>query len=208
MSKQQINHCIVAEFNSLEILREVIANTGTRIFTIGEHAYHVKQSPRYAMFVNNPSCVGCGITGTVVRMEYFKGNSPKTAHFNFYAKNEMGGLILMTKDHIIPGSVGGPTLPWNLQTMCTNCNQKKGNILPFAFPNIPEEFIDDIRKRVHKKIKVINSEFESLLLMHYLLNSDVREKFKKYEIAYTGITPNDRRVGLGEDDLCQESSCI
>jgi len=37
------------------------------------------------------------------------------------------GDILMTKDHIVPVSLGGKDSLDNLQTMCYRCNRSKGN---------------------------------------------------------------------------------
>ncbi len=62
----------------------------------------------------------------------------ETPHLNLYhvqEEEEKGewknlakdGMVLMTKDHIIPRSKGGPTTLENLQTMCSICNGKKGN---------------------------------------------------------------------------------
>ena len=35
-----------------------------------------------------------------------------------------------TKDHIVPRSLGGPTLPWNLVYSCEPCNQAKRSDWP------------------------------------------------------------------------------
>ncbi len=51
-------------------------------------------------------------------------------HFNLYHMGKKGGLILMTKDHVIPKSKNGPNRIENLQTMCMTCNIKKGNTMP------------------------------------------------------------------------------
>ena len=46
--------------------------------------------------------------------------------FGLYARKD-GELILMTKDHIVPKSHGGTNASNNLQTMCEECNNNKGN---------------------------------------------------------------------------------
>jgi hypothetical protein len=38
-------------------------------------------------------------------------------------------VVLFTQDHIVPVSLGGKSIQDNLQVMCFNCNQKKGNSL-------------------------------------------------------------------------------
>jgi len=42
----------------------------------------------------------------------------------------------MTKDHIIPKSAGGANHMDNLQTMCDQCNNRKGS-------KLPEEYITE-----------------------------------------------------------------
>lgn len=66
-------------------------------------------------------CVSCGLKGAYFAIEQYDDHvSP---HLNLYSSNN----ILMTKDHIIPKSKGGGDFLDNLQTLCTNCNNEKGN---------------------------------------------------------------------------------
>lgn len=51
-------------------------------------------------------------------------------HFNLYHVGKHNGLILMTKDHILPKSKGGRDHIDNLQTMCVNCNVSKSDTIP------------------------------------------------------------------------------
>lgn len=85
-------------------------------------------SVRLRTFKNNTVCVSCGLVGTHFWAE--KQRKDDRPHLNFYATNKQGQEVLMTKDHIIPKSKGGPDTSDNMQTMCTHCNQKKGNTLP------------------------------------------------------------------------------
>lgn len=75
--------------------------------------------------VNGVKCVTCGIEGTIFISErnHQRDVSP---HLNLYAETD-AGLILMTRDHIIPKSKGGKNVFSNLQPMCTSCNCKKGS---------------------------------------------------------------------------------
>ena len=79
-------------------------------------------SLRYKTFYQKGiKCVCCGKEGT-----HFKLCGDETTnrrHFNLFAEDG----TLMTKDHIIPKSKGGPDLVSNMQTMCVNCNKAKGN---------------------------------------------------------------------------------
>lgn len=80
-------------------------------------------SLRYQTFAKNMSCVVCGLSGTIMRLERDQG-AICSPHFNLYA-NEHGALVLMTKDHIIPRAKGGQNHLSNMQTMCTVCNGLK-----------------------------------------------------------------------------------
>ncbi len=51
--------------------------------------------------------------------------SPIKMHFNIYGVDEHNNEIMLTKDHIVPASLGGPDKIWNMQPMCSRCNRKK-----------------------------------------------------------------------------------
>ena len=95
----------------------------------GKHKY-LKASlrkERLMVFVNKGTkCAGCETTGIVFRLEKYYNQS---IHWNLYAivNNK---YILMTADHIIPRSRGGPTTQENLQPMCQPCNVLKKDLLP------------------------------------------------------------------------------
>ena len=96
-------------------------------------------SLRYFTFRNNPRCVACGIEGTVFLLQRSQSNLGR-CHFNFYAPVEHG-LLMMTKDHIVPKSCGGHDYLCNMQTMCDICNFVKDR------QNLtPEQVLDKRRK--------------------------------------------------------------
>lgn len=72
-------------------------------------------------------CVTCGIEGTLFVLE--TQNVDITPHLNLYAINADGDRVLMTKDHILPKSKGGPNTIENYATMCSPCNAKKADTL-------------------------------------------------------------------------------
>jgi 5-methylcytosine-specific restriction endonuclease McrA len=93
-------------------------------------------SLRLELFRQNPKCVSCERIGALWILEAHHRNEPP--HLNLYhvgdeiqewKKLSKDGLVMMTKDHIVPRSKGGPTTLDNLQTMCAICNGKKGNQL-------------------------------------------------------------------------------
>ncbi len=91
-------------------------------------------SHRYLVFKRSLVCVGCGLVGTVMGLDtqHKKDKSTQNqphprAHFNLYGIRSGGGVVLFTKDHIIPKSKGGKCELSNYQTMCATCNFKKGS---------------------------------------------------------------------------------
>lgn len=87
-------------------------------------------SQRYQVFARSCTCVTCGLEGTVMcldRNKYKKRQtSSKRAHFNLYGITRSGRVVMLTKDHIVPKSKGGANTLDNYQTMCDDCNNRKG----------------------------------------------------------------------------------
>jgi 5-methylcytosine-specific restriction endonuclease McrA len=110
----------------------ILALLGTSEFAILDGDRVKVSSLRLLNFkVHGIVCVGCGIRG-----EYFIKEkhhvSDVSYHLNLYGRDKDGEEVLMTRDHIIPGSKGGPNILSNLQTMCMDCNVLKDNkILTF-----------------------------------------------------------------------------
>lgn len=86
-------------------------------------------SQRYQVFFGKGcQCVSCGLNATYFKLQTDVGNekiSPNRSHFNLYGIKD-GKEILFTKDHIVPRSKGGRNSYKNYQTMCVECNQRKG----------------------------------------------------------------------------------
>ena len=83
------------------------------------------KSLRYMTFYQKGvKCVCCGKEGTHFKLCGYANTNRR--HFNLYADDG----TLMTKDHIIPASKGGPDKVTNMQTMCTVCNVEKGSYHP------------------------------------------------------------------------------
>lgn len=93
-----------------------------REYVFGDVKYSLNiSSKRYKLFRKSSKCACCGVNGVVVFLERHAKDT--TPHFNLYTEDG----VLMTKDHIVPRSLGGTNDLTNLQTMCLSCNQKKGN---------------------------------------------------------------------------------
>lgn len=128
---------IATFIDNIEELLHDIVNCKEELYTL-PNGYKVKtDSLRYHTFNRSLECVKCGIKGRFLALERCLsdegGNEGKKEgqgfHLNLYGLDDMGREVLMTKDHIIPKSKGGPDRLTNMQTMCTHCNAEKGNRL-------------------------------------------------------------------------------
>jgi hypothetical protein len=104
---------------------KMLLNKGVRCLFIGSHKINVLLSATIKTFYQNGfNCCGCGLEANYFSVEKYKDT--KTYHIAVYHKNKTE-QIRFTKDHIKPLSKGGKDTHDNLQTMCYNCNQLKGN---------------------------------------------------------------------------------
>ena len=90
----------------------------------GKDYFPSLHSLRYDTFRINCTCVNCGRVGTLMGLDIQSVH--EEPHFNLYCMED-SKVVLMTKDHIIPKSKGGPNYIDNMQTMCSPCNVHKGN---------------------------------------------------------------------------------
>jgi 5-methylcytosine-specific restriction endonuclease McrA len=80
---------------------------------------------RFGIFAEKGiKCVACGLEGLFFRKE--RANDKEFWHLNLYGVKD-GKPVMITRDHIIPRSLGGPNHFKNYQPMCAYCNGKKGN---------------------------------------------------------------------------------
>lgn len=91
---------------------------------------------RYECFRKNNKCVTCSRVGEIWILESHVREFP---HLNLYSVDPNDKLILITQDHIMPRSKGGTDIQSNLQTMCSECNNSKGNMIPSEI--IPHEYV-------------------------------------------------------------------
>lgn len=88
-------------------------------------------SLRLQTFRRSQKCVKCDRVGTIFKLECHigkRGQNHGSYHLNLYAIDSDGSFHMMTADHIIPISKGGPRhFLGNLQTMCRFHNHEKAN---------------------------------------------------------------------------------
>lgn len=106
-------------------------------------------SIRHMMFfAKGHKCVTCGLEATHVIAWREKRYADKTGfkglHVDLIHVAENGRETLMTADHYIPKSKGGPNTVENLNPMCDPCNNKKAD-------EVPEGWVDDRDPRALKK---------------------------------------------------------
>jgi 5-methylcytosine-specific restriction endonuclease McrA len=107
-------------------------------------------SDRLRMFLNGVKCVNCGTEGTHFYSCISSGSKLPIYHLNLYTDKDE----LITKDHILPRSQGGPDTFDNLQPMCEQCNSKKGDTIPEKLPNHLYKYVRE------KKLEVIYAKGE------------------------------------------------
>lgn len=100
-----------------------IDNRKRKVFFDG-HEVKISTSRLRMFLLKGHTCVTCKVEGLFLYKE--KNSIRDGYHLNLYAVKD-GLEILMTKDHILPKSLGGLNHIDNYQTMCTECNAKKGN---------------------------------------------------------------------------------
>ncbi len=119
----------IGTFKPNEVLPYITDVTGE---TEREYLGHMVKmgSLRYQTFAKSLTCVQCGLKSKFFALEQHGHTHPRY-HFNLYG-HDGNKEILFTKDHIIPKSRGGKLHISNMQTMCTICNNVKGNKLRFT----------------------------------------------------------------------------
>lgn len=92
-------------------------------------------SVRHEMFLQKGvTCVVCSRCATHViawrDLRYLQEVGSRGLHIDLLCVEKDGTEVLMTADHIVPKSLGGPKSVENFQPMCAPCNQAKGNTPP------------------------------------------------------------------------------
>ena len=122
-----------------EVFPFVTMEKTRRAYVVGGQTYSVKlDSQRYHLFKVSRTCAACGLIGTKLMLDISPG--ARSPHFNLYGE-EGDELVLMTQDHVVPASLGGPDTPENLRPMCSPCNVARGNNADLTLEQIRERRI-------------------------------------------------------------------
>jgi len=163
--RRKQHRIVLGKFAPDDVLPYITNNDFRREYVVGDKAYPVKMnSHRYFVFRENRKCVSCGIDGTIFLLEQHPND--KSPHFNLYAEDEDGKLVLMTKDHIYAKAHGGEDRHSNYQTMCSICNNLKGSA-HLSLAGIAElyEIYKENRKSLpRKKLAALIAENRTRLL--------------------------------------------
>ena len=123
--------CVYAQYTTQEVFsllndisrRQELPLTNGQIIGV----YFTKGFLRsFQCFRKSLVCVACKRVGSIFLLEEIDGS----ICLRLYTEN----YSLMTKDHIIPKSLGGEHHAGNLQTMCVSCNRRKGNNPKWEIP--------------------------------------------------------------------------
>lgn len=179
MAKAITHMCVIGEFTVEEVHTRLLEGVGLLSYVLGDVTYTTgRHSIRYDTFRRSTRCVECGIVGTFYRLEYCRGSEPTRPHYNLYAENPNDPMapIMMTRDHIIPQTYGGPDVLWNLQTMCRDSNMKKACSIPLSAPDIPENDREKFLKSFIKKSNLLDGLERHLTLVRTaMLFPELRE---------------------------------
>lgn len=164
---------VLAKFPLEDILPMIGKGNPRKTFVTDLGVFDVKMSSnRLECLKRNQSCVRCGKTGSLFRLETIVKSSRHlpgcfieecpwcsmhhpikrfdTPHLNLYHIADDGRMFMMTQDHIIPKSKGGSDDLSNLQTMCDVCNANKANQLDEELH--PETWAKNLHKENKMKI--------------------------------------------------------
>lgn len=111
---------------------ELTNKTVRKAFEVNGVTYQINcSSTRMQTFkLKGTKCVKCGKEGTHFKVTFpynWENKQNLIPHFSLFTPEGE----LMTHDHILPTSMGGPDHLNNTQPMCHTCNNEKGNSLPW-----------------------------------------------------------------------------
>lgn len=117
------NTRIVNLNNSVEEICEIIRGK-TKSYRIAGRTVLVEGVRLETFAYRGTDCICCGRKGLFWAIDH---NAHFGYHLNLYTRNSNGREVLMTRDHAIAKSFGGPETVENMNPMCERCNKMRGN---------------------------------------------------------------------------------
>lgn len=120
---------IDTEYN--EFVYRILKQIRKKEYGIFHNKVVLKQDDKYRVFFHQPVCQCCGKKALGWKLAI--SNEKKVLKRDIWrlvlvTKNSKGNLIQMEVDHIIPKSRGGVNKFENYQTLCAECNRRKGSM--------------------------------------------------------------------------------
>lgn len=150
--KKKSQHCQVF-FHEIPLADGFEAVRGTQRANWLVKGRTVERPSGWKMFVameGHPiKCWRCGVEADRWIVEKHPRDLVGRPVLNLYASGEKG-VVLMTRDHIIPKSLGGIDDNANLRPGCSDCNSDRGNEITdedIEFAKAHPELIDEARVR-------------------------------------------------------------
>jgi len=135
---EKIRHHFFKRKGKVISLNEVLPHVGPSQKARHYHGELVKMnSQRLRCFKQDGIiCQHCKLEGQYFVLEKNSRGQEASWQLNLYGVRN-GQEIFLTKDHVLPKSLGGRDGMKNLQTLCYICNQKKGSNIENLFNIVP-----------------------------------------------------------------------
>ena len=170
-----------------------------------------EDSFRYTNFyMHGIACVKCGLRASYGAIERFNRNTDW--HLNLYGIDAEGKEVLLTKDHIYPRSKGGVNEMHNFQTMCINCNEKKGITTNLTFEEAVARGLATEQDREDHKREMKEKQEQRKLIKKYKAEREAKRRAKALEEKKQRIALQKKREERNKKRkerkrLCSMESC-
>jgi hypothetical protein len=111
---------------------------------LGEEIQVWVKSYRVSTFKHQPlTCVRCGAQATHFELQFFPEQTQAKYAYGLLPFSDNHEML--TVDHVVPRSMGGPSHSGNSQILCTSCNKRKDNDLSDVTPEFVRAMLLKLR---------------------------------------------------------------